>query len=396
MQKPISLFLFIILSSFAFGQAPAYQRYIPKAKKILKKTPIIDTHVDFPYSLVEYNEAWKPGYGDLIMHHPKGDFDYPRAIEGGLYVPFMSIYIPVKYQKEKGRARQVADSLIMMVTRIQASHTDKFAMVTSADEIEKNFKKKVVSLPMGMENGAPVERLEDVAYYHRKGIRYITLAHSRDNHISDSSYDTLHTHQGLSEFGFEMVKEMNRVGIMVDVSHLTDDAITDVLSVSTKPVIATHSACRFFTPGYERNLPDSLIQAIAAQGGVIAVPFSHYFLSSRSRDVFFKAQEAMESRGLSDKRPDGRAFLRGELKKGGVTVRDVADHIDHIEKLVGIDHIGLGGDFDGVGLALPPDLRDVSMYPNLIAELLRRGYSKKDIRKICYQNTLRVWKANEE
>ncbi|TNE61760.1 MAG: membrane dipeptidase, partial [Bacteroidetes bacterium] len=274
-------------------------------------------------------------------------------------------------------------------------YPDKFALAPRSGDILRNFKKGIIALPMGMENGAPIETLEDVTYFHQRGIRYVTLTHSRDNHISDSSYDTLHTHKGLSDYGRQVVAEMNRVGILVDVSHLTDDAIWDVLEVATKPVIATHSACRHFTPGYARNLPDTLIRAIARNGGVIQVPFSHYFLSLESRKAFFAAENAMKEAGLDEHSPEGRAFMKQALTKAGITVKDVADHIDHIKQIAGVDYIGLGGDFDGVGLALPPDLADVSMYPNLIAELLRRGYSKRDIRKICYQNTIRVWSASE-
>lgn len=367
-----------------------------QAQRILKNTPIIDTHIDFPWSLVERGEWYTPGYTALALKHPGGDFDYERAKKGGLYGAFMSIYIPVRYQKEPpGSAKAVADSLINVVYAVAEAYPDKFAVATRAADIERNFKKGIVSLPMGMENGAPIATLADVACFHQRGIRYVTLAHSRDNQISDSSYDTLRTNGGLSTFGRAVVREMNRVGILVDVSHLTDAAIWDVLAVTTKPVIATHSGCRHFTPGMERNLPDTLIRAIAKNGGVVQVPFSHYFLSTRSREVFFEAEKKLKNSGLDADSPEGRQFLAAELARSGIGVGAVADHIDHIKNLVGINHIGLGGDFDGVGLALPPDLADVSMYPNLIAELLRRGYSKADVRKICYRNTLRVWRENE-
>lgn len=370
--------------------------YLQQARRLLKKTPVIDTHVDFPYSLVENKEWYAPGYTALVLKHPVGDFDYERAVRGSLYGPFMSIYIPARYQKEKGRAKELADSLIGMVHEICRDYPRKFALAYRASDFEKNYRKKRISLPMGMENGAPIEDLGDLVHFHKRGVRYITLAHSRDNQICDSSYDTtMNTHGGLSDFGREVVRHMNRLGIMVDVSHLTDETIWDILEVTTKPVIATHSACRHFTPGYERNLSDTLIRAIARNNGVIQVPFSHYFLSARSREVFQQVQKALKDKGLDDNTEAGKRFIRAELAKSDITVRDVADHIDHIKKIAGIDHIGLGGDFDGVGLALPPDLSDVSMYPNLIAELLRRGYSRGDIRKICYQNTLRVWRANE-
>lgn len=366
-----------------------------RVNKILANTPIVDTHIDFPWHLVEKNKWYKPGYTAFALKNPEGDFDLERAKKGGLYGAFMSIYIPARYQKEPGRSKQVADSLIDMVSAVAKAYPDKFALASRADDVIRHFQKGIVALPMGMENGAPIETLTDVAYFHRRGIRYVTLTHSRDNQICDSSYDTLHTHGGLSEYGRSVVREMNRVGIMVDVSHLSDDAIWDILEVATKPLIATHSACRHFTPGMERNLSDTLILAIAKTGGVVQVPFSHYFLSLRSREVFQKIQKELKDKGLDEGTPEGRAFVKAKLAESNITVKDVAEHIDHIKKLVGIEHIGLGGDFDGVGLALPPDLADVSMYPNLIAELLRRGYSKSDIKKICSQNVLRVWRANE-
>ncbi|MBV6443075.1 MAG: membrane dipeptidase [Haliscomenobacteraceae bacterium CHB4] len=385
-RKLLYFFSLLLLASCSISK---------RANRILADTPIVDTHIDFPWHLVEHNKWHQPGYTAYAVKNPDGDFDFERAKKGGLYGAFMSIYIPARYQKELGRSKQVADSLIDVVNAVVRDYPDKFALALHADDVLRNFKKGIVSLPMGMENGSPIESPADVAYFHKRGIRYITLTHSRDNQICDSSYDTLHTHGGLSDYGRTVVREMNRAGIMVDVSHLSDDAIWDVLQVAKKPLIATHSACRYFTPGMERNLSDTLIKAIAKTNGVIQVPFSHYFLSSRAREVFQLAEKAMKDLGLKENTPEGRAFMRTELTRTHITVRDVADHIDHIRNLVGIDHIGLGSDFDGVGLALPPDLSDVSTYPVLVSELLRRGYSESDIRKICFGNVIRVWKANE-
>ncbi len=367
-----------------------------RARQLLQTTPIIDTHIDFPYRLLERGVWPKAGFEALALRHPEGHFDYERARKGGLYGAFMSIYIPAAYQqKPPGSARALADSLIDLVHAVARAYPDKFAVPSRADDIERNFKKGLVSLPMGMENGAPIETLADVAYFHQRGIRYITLAHSRDNRLSDSSYDSARTHGGLSDFGRDVVREMNRIGIMVDVSHLSDQAIWDVLAVSNKPVIATHSACRHFTPGFERNLPDTLIRAIAQKGGVIQVPFSHYFLTAESRRAFRAAEAQLKEQNIKQESPKARRFMEKQLTQAGFGVRHVADHIDHIRRIAGIDHVGIGSDFDGVGLAVPPDLADVSMYPHLIAELFRRGYTDDEVRKICYQNTLRVWKANE-
>ncbi len=395
MNKKIMTRTLLILGTVLTLFACTTSKELRRAHTILAQTPIVDTHIDFPWHLVERNKWYKPGYTAWALKNPDGDFDFERAKKGGLYGAFMSIYIPARYQKEPGRSKQVADSLIDMVYAVARDYPGKFALAMKANDVTANFKKGIISLPMGMENGAPIETLADVDYFHRRGIRYVTLAHSRDNKICDSSYDTLHTHKGLSEFGRQVVLEMNRVGIMVDVSHLSDDAIWDVLEIARKPLIATHSACRHFTPGFERNLSDTLIKVIAQTGGVVQVPFSHYFLSTDARAKFAAADKALKDKKLDENAPEGRAFIKEQLILAGITVRDVVDHIDHIKKLVGIEHIGLGSDFDGVGLALPPDLADASMLPNLVAELLRRGYSEADIRKICSENVLRVWRANE-
>jgi membrane dipeptidase len=375
------------------------EKHLRHARALLATTPIVDTHIDFPWHLVEHKKWFKPGYTAYALKNPDGDFDLERAKKGGLYGPFMSIYIPASFQKTPGRSKQVADSLIDMVHAIAKDYPAQFALAPRAADIEANFKKGIVSLPMGMENGSPMEQLSDVAHFHRRGIRYVTLTHSRDNLICDSSYDTLHTHRGLSDYGRSVVREMNRLGIMVDVSHLSDEAIADVLTVATKPLIATHSGCRHFTPGFERNLPDSFIVAIARTGGVVQVPFSMYFLTSKHRTAFNKADAEREKQKLPEHGPAAKAFLAAYARRTGepvyASVRDVADHIDHIKRLVGIEHVGLGSDFDGVGLALPPDLADVSHFPVLIGELLRRGYTDEEIRKICSGNVLRVWRANE-
>jgi membrane dipeptidase len=269
-----------------------------------------------------------------------------------------------------------------------------------AHDVKANYKKGIISLPMGMENGSPIEKISDVEYFYKRGIRYVTLTHGKDNQISDSSYDTLHTHHGLSTFGREVVREMNRLGIMVDVSHLSDEAIMDVLEEAKKPLIATHSGCRHFTPGFERNLSDTLIKAIAKTNGVIQVPFSQYFLGGQVRAAWQKADSIREALKLPEFGPENTAFFKEYGAKNGepfwISLKVVADYIDYIKNLVGIDYVGLGSDFDGVGAALPPDLADVSMLPNLIAELLRRGYTDTEVRKVCSGNVMRVWIVNEK
>ena len=201
-------------------------------------------------------------------------------------------------------------------------------------------------------------------------------AHAKDNHIADSSYDTRHTHHGLSKFGEKVVAEMNRVGIMVDVSHLSDEAFHDVIATSKTPVIASHSSCRHFTPGWERNMSDEMIQALARNGGVIQINFGSSFLDGEVRE---KNEEAGEH--------GPRVYS---------TVEKVADHIEHVVALVGPDHVGFGSDFDGVGDSLPDGLKSAADYPNLLRVLLERGWSRADLEKVCSGNVLRVWQAVED
>jgi membrane dipeptidase len=314
----------------------------------------------------------------------------------------MSIYVPARY--EQGGAKKYAETLIVMVEGFAEKHPEKFALARSPEDVKKNAAAGKLSLAMGMENGSPLERqLSNVKYFHERGIRYITLAHSKDNHISDSSYDDRHTHKGLSEFGKKVVAEMNRVGIMIDVSHISDDAFWQVIESSKVPVIASHSSCRHFTPGWPRNMSDDMIRALGKKGGVIQINFGSGFIDGQiqqKNSAFFRrVGEEIKKRKLKEGSPESKA-LREELEqsepKRFATVQQVADHIDHAVKLAGIDHVGLGSDFDGVGDSLPEGLKDVSQYPNLIRALLERGYREADIEKICGTNVLRVWQAVED
>ncbi len=366
-----------------------------EAKALARHTIIVDTHIDLPYRLTHKME-------DISVRTTGGDFDYPRAVEGGLNVPFLSIYIPVSYE---GRgAKKFADQLIDMVEKFPVDWPDKFALARSVKDVRRQVAEGKISLAMGMENGAPIEgRLENVRYFYDRGIRYITLAHSKDNHISDSSYDTTRTWNGLSPFGRKLITEMNRVGIMVDVSHITDSAFYQVMAISQAPVIASHSSCRFFTPSFERNMDDDMIRLLASKGGVIQINFGSTFINDTTRlrmeaersglDEHLKSSHlAMDDEAA---RPVVRAYFR-EHNIRYATVAEVADHIDHVVSLVGVDHVGFGSDFEGVGYTLPVGLEDVSCYPHLLEELLRRGYSREDIEKICSGNILRVWSEVEK
>jgi membrane dipeptidase len=373
-----------------------------KANELAQQFIITDGHVDLPYRLRVQNFRLEREYLGIPVETDKGDFDYVRAKAGGLDAPFMSIFIPAS--REDNGAKALADSLIDMVVGITEAHPDKFALAHSPAEVEANFKKGIVSLPMGMENGSPIERkLENVQYWHDRGIRYITLTHSKDNHICDSSYDTTGTWNGLSPFGEQVVREMNRVGIMVDISHVSDSTFWQVMEMTDVPCIASHSSCRKFTPGFERNMNDDMIRRLAANNGVMQINFGSTFLDGNiSKQMDEKRAELtqlLEEKGLSYDDEEAKPVIDKFQEENEVLMADVktvADHIDHVVSLVGVDHVGFGSDYDGVGDTLPTGLKDVSQYPNLIHELLKRGYSESDIEKICYKNVWRVWQAVED
>ncbi|QED38784.1 membrane dipeptidase [Antarcticibacterium arcticum] len=383
------------------NEAIAEEALLRKADSLAHAFIITDGHVDLPYRLKsEGIDLITLENGSTVIDAGIGDFDLERAKKGGLDAPFMSIYIPAELQ-ETGGAKALADSLIDLVQSITTTYPEHFALANSPADVEKNFKAGKISLPMGMENGAPIEGdLKNVEYFFNRGIRYITLSHGKDNEITDASYDTTATHGGLSDFGRKVVEEINRVGIMVDVSHISNNAFHDVMEVTKVPVIASHSSAEKFTPGFERNMNDELIKALGENGGVIQINFGSDFLDIDSQEsgnrINEKLKNELEKQGLTENDSAAQPYIEQFRKENPYkfsNVAKVADHIDHVVQLIGIDHVGLGSDYDGVGDSLPEGLKDVSHFPNLIAELLRRGYSNEDIEKICYQNVFRVWNA---
>ncbi len=227
-----------------------------KANELAQKFILADSHVDLPYRLRIKHFRLERQYLGIPVSTREGDFDYERAKKGGLDAPFMSIYIPSEYQLKSDRGKVLADSIIDMVHGIVEAHPDKFALAGTPEEVEANTRAGKISLPLGMENGAPIgDSLQNVKYFYDRGIRYITLTHGKDNQICDSSYDSLNHWNGLSPFGEKVVAEMNRVGIMVDISHVSDSTFYDVLKITSAPLIASHSSCRFFTPGFNATCP---------------------------------------------------------------------------------------------------------------------------------------------
>jgi membrane dipeptidase len=393
MRKTLPIWILALaLGALGCGQPEAPAADLgERARELAHELILVDTHIDVPYRLTE---KWE----DVGGATEGGDFDYPRARQGGLDVPFMSIYVPASYQ-QSGGAKELADELIDLVERIVADHPEKFALAHSVEQAKSRVAEGKIAVAMGMENGAPIEDdLANVGHFHDRGIRYITLAHSEANQISDSSYDDERPWNGLSPFGRRVVEEMNRVGIMIDVSHLTDDATRQAIETSRAPVIASHSSCRHFTPGWERNLSDELIREIAAAGGVVQVNFGSGFVDDGYHRQWLAQWEELdryfEEHQIEADSAEAEAYresYRRQHPLQPVTAERVADHIDHVVSLVGIDHVGLGSDFDGLGDSLPSDLRDVSQYPNLIRVLLERGYSRQEIAKICSGNLFRVW-----
>ncbi|MDD3558647.1 MAG: dipeptidase [Melioribacteraceae bacterium] len=367
-----------------------------KAVELAKKIIIVDTHIDLHYRLISKRD-------DIADRSDEGNFDLARAVEGGLNAPFISIFTSARYEAE-GISKSKADELIDFVEYVVKTDPDKTAIPKSVNDIYHNFAMGKISLPLGMENGSPIESdLKNIDYFYDRGIRYITLTHGSNNHIGDSSYDDEEKWGGLSPFGKEVVKRMNELGIMVDISHVSDKTFWDVLKITKVPVIASHSSCREFTPGFERNMSDGMIKALAENGGTIQITFGSSFLRKDIRDKIKARNDNItyyvREHGWmmnDDKAREYSRKYRNENPVGYADVSDVAKHIDHTVKIAGIDHVGIGSDFDGVGDSLPTGLKDVSQYPNLIYELLKLGYSEEEIEKIMSGNLLRVWREVEE
>ena len=384
--------LLVMENALAAGATPA-------ARQLAQDALIVDTHIDAPTELLS---EWQ----DLGKLTPSREFDYPRAREGGLDVAFMSIYTSPD-EDQAGTARQIANQQIDAVEAMVGRHPDKFALLTSPGDVERLRAGNHVLLALGMENGAPIgDDLAQLERFHARGVRYITLAHSASNRISDSSYERHRAWQGLSPFGKKVVAEMNRLGIMVDVSHLSDAATRQAVELSRVPVIASHSGLRHFTPGFERNLSDELAKAIAARGGVVQLVFGIGFVNRQAADdlqAYFVAEAALSARNAAARaagKPveDVDAYFKEwqQAHPTPVTSIDaVLDQIDYAVKLVGIDHVGIGSDFDGVSGRLPEGLRNVADYPNLVAGLQARGYKDDALKKILGGNLLRVWAAVE-
>ena len=395
MKHLFVIFLFLILQSCSESKISL------NADEIAQDSLILDSHIDVPYRL--WSQHLEGLEIDDISGPTNGDFDFIRARKGGLNVPFFSIYLPASTE-EDGTSHKMANDLIDMVEDIVTSYPEKFLLIKSVDDLSSLTNKNIVGIALGMENGAPIQGdLSRVEYYYDRGIRYITLTHSKTNHISDSSYDENIQWHGLSEFGKTLIEEMNKVGLMIDISHVNDEAFYQAIELSQVPVIASHSSLRHFTPGFERNVDDVMLNKLAEKGGVLQINFGSSFISQRPRDYmdlmnnFLELKFGQSREGISEEViNEARKEFFSKNKYPYATLDEVLDHFDRVINLVGVDHVGIGSDYDGVGDTLPIGLKDVSSYPSLIEGFLERGYSREDIDKILGGNLIRVWKEVEE
>ncbi|MBN1780778.1 dipeptidase [bacterium] len=366
---------------------------------------VLDSHLDTPMFLL--GGAWDPdsaGHGETIM---KSRVDPPRIKQGGADALFFAVFVSQAARDRAGYldARNMADRLQQAVFKAIAAHAQDLEFALSVNDVRRICGTGKCAILMGMENGYPVGRdLDMIETYFKRGIRYITLCHSRNNDICDSSTDPSGPEwDGVSPFGEQVIGEMNRLGIMIDVSHISDEAFDDVLRLSSAPVIASHSCCRALYDN-PRNLTDAMIADLAAKGGVIQINLCSFYLKAlaanapadSAEQVMQKSQGSYYGLRTQDERLDYmRHWLEIDEKYPGdlADVTDLVNHIDHAVRVGGIDHVGIGSDLDGG--AQIRGCMDIAGFPNITAELVKRGYSEEDIAKIWGENLLRVFQEVE-
>ena len=352
----------------------AQQSLLDQASAILRETPLIDGHNDLPW---QYREKASLDLSKLDIRQPQPALhtDIPRLRRGGVGGQFWSVYVPATMQgKEAVRATM---EQIDIVYQIADRYPDTFEIARTAADVERIFKSGKIASLIGMEGGHSIDNsLGALRMFYKLGARYMTLTHSVNTPWADSATDKPE-HHGLTPFGEDVVREMNRLGMLVDLSHTSPETMHAALRVTQAPVIFSHSSARAMND-HPRNVPDDVLARMPANGGVVMVTFVPEFISAEVRE--YDALPAEQKR----REPAPRA-----------TMAQVADHIDHIRKVAGINHIGIGSDFDGI-TTVPQNLEDVSKYPVLVAELLRRGYTKDDLKKILGQNVLRVMRQVEQ
>jgi membrane dipeptidase len=368
---------------------------LERARSLLKQTPLIDGHNDYPWAL---REKAQRNFEKLDIAKPQPSImtDIARLRAGGVGGQFWSVYVPVDVTGSPVTATlEEIDTVHQMVRR----YPETFELALTADDVERVFKKGKIASLIGMEGGHSIDNsLAALRMFYRLGARYMTLTHSKNTAWADSATDDP-KFGGLAPFGEEVVREMNWLGMLVDLSHVSPETMADAIRVTQAPVIFSHSSSRALND-VPRNVPDNILQLLPKNGGVVMVTFVPGFLSPKVA-AWTKLQDVERARLTKQLPADTAAVTRGvdgwtaANPAPRATLADVADHIDHIRKIAGIDHIGLGSDFDGITM-VPEGLEDVSKYPALIAELLRRGYQDDDVKKIVGQNVLRVMREVEK
>jgi membrane dipeptidase len=371
---------------------------VAQARRILERTPLIDGHNDLPWALRE-GHGNDPYAVDLTRDlHASSELhtDIPRLRAGGVGGQFWSVYVPASLSPTEA-ARETWEQ-IDTVRRIVAAHPDAFELATTADDIVRIHRRGRIASLMGIEGGYSIDdSLGLLREFHEAGVRYMTLTHSRTTTWADSATDAPKW-GGLSPFGEQVVKEMNRLGMMVDLSHVSEETMLDAMRVSEAPVIFSHSSARAVT-GHARNVPDSVLRLLPEDGGVVMVTFVPGFVNETVRS--WNAARAAEDARLKSLNPgnpqaaaDGLATWTTAHPIPHASIADVVAHIQHIRDVAGIDHVGLGGDFDGVD-ALPDGITGVDAYPRILAVLMANGWTEADIRKLAGENVLRVMRAVE-
>jgi len=369
---------------------------LERARALLKQTPLIDGHNDYPWAL---REKAQRNFEKLDIAKPQPSImtDIARLRAGGIGAQFWSVYVPVELtgQSAVTATLEEIDTVHQMVRR----YPETFELALTADDVERIFKKGKIASLIGMEGGHSIDNsLAALRMFHRLGARYMTLTHAKNTAWADSATDDP-KFGGLAPFGEEVVREMNWLGMLVDLSHVSPETMADAIRVSQAPVIFSHSSARALND-VPRNVPDNILQLLPKNGGVVMVTFVPGFLLPKVA-AWQKLQDAEEARLKKQFPADAPAVTRGVAEWTAAhpapraTLSDAADHIDHIRKLAGIDHIGIGSDFDGITM-VPVGLEDVSKYPALVAELFRRGYKEDEIKKITGQNLLRVMREVEK
>ncbi len=369
---------------------------LDRARRLLKQTPLVDGHNDYPWAL---REKAQRNFEKLDIAKPQPTImtDIARLRAGGVGGQFWSVYVPVELTGQSAVTATLEE--IDTVHQMTQRYPETFELALTADDIERIFKQGRIASLIGMEGGHSIDNsLAALRMFYRLGARYMTLTHAKNTAWADSATDDP-KFGGLAAFGEEVVREMNWLGMLVDLSHVSPETMEDAIRVSQAPVIFSHSSARALTD-VPRNVPDSVLRLLPKNGGVVMVTFVPGFLD-RAVAAWNKLQDAEHDRLTKLFPTDTAAVTRGVDEwvaahpAPRATLSEAADHIDHIRKVAGIDHIGLGSDFDGI-TQVPQGLEDVSKYPSLIAELLRRGYKDDEIEKILGQNILRVMREVEK